>query len=1437
MGWTDRLGKVLTGFGGAMQAPLGLVKDFSTAWNKDDPEFDGFWNVLIGRTAERFGQGTSNLFGPDEGYGALIGGIPKPIREGVNKTFEGLEWTYREGISEPIQTLQYVNQETDVLSGNPGALFDGDVWSRGYELANRGDGSPGRNVAFGTFGADLDDDKARARAEDTTGFGTLSALVDGALRLGADPTVIGAKAAGAARTAAIVKPLKPGTDLDKVMGSNRLVKVKREMSGKSAAEIRDRFFPDTTHGDALSTALAEVDDVGKDRILRLAMGDRTQLTKLWDERADIAGRVERLMGEQDDLLSSLDPGNFSKVNGLRKKAKPPGGLSREEDDAFAGGMAALDDELARTERELDVLYRDEAMTFRDEQIVGALKAQPRAGLAAKKRSEITRSAFYQDSLYAAPLRKVFNVRPERFIRVEEPDGDMNVARFLKKTGWAQESQDEWRGRYMQQPDAESRARVLVEMQDAVVDDLAKSAGLTPEEVGNVLREISGGREQAGAVLSKRMFDGEGRSKISYKDDATSLTHEVPLLAPQSANIVPLPDLDEARRAFTRIGELRRNNPVARIPEEMLDFTYRVWRPAMLLRVGWTVRSITDGQLRVMAKVGAASQLRYLKPGMDNMVANRRAQTLASIESGGTRAQRRQAAAEAEQSNIGFGSMQVRGYDVEKSFGLDPKNPVPERAMASSASAFNRMIGQAERLQEEKLRKATGDWRSLDPIKHEKDYDPAWLRDVNDQLGRDLIARQFLEGKSYDEVLAWTRTPDGRRHMARLPHERRRNPRNTVGAIQEQVESYTLGDEAIKRAALDRKATLSQLDEATGGKREARPIIHGELLADVRGQSAINQVVNGFVTEAYRVLGTLPEDALVRHPFFDTLYNDEVSRIIGMLDEQATRVGQRLSQDEIRLAQNKARKHALSQVRRTLYDFAEQSEFAHMLRFLSPFYVAWQEAWTKWAKLAVDNPAFIARGRMMWQSPERAGLVVDENGNEVGLGQDTGDTVRYEDGTTGTIGKDRFVRIPLPKGVNKIVGLKGTEAAGEILFSKRSANFILQASPGFGPVLTVPTAEITRGRPQLEDSVRFILPYGAGDDALSNLLPTTARRALAANRGEEDRVFRNTALRILNDGVTDYRLGKRERPPTWDEVQEKAKRVYNLRTVAAYVLPVAIGFKSPYQPYIDKYRRLQTADPQTAEARFLDEEGDEFFALTQSFTRSNDGIPPTQEAFTARGKYRDLVEQFPEMGRLIVGEDAAAGAYASSIYNAQLQQKVSPESNLRMRESLSVEDVMDGPNVRQGWIEFRQVMDIIESARVERNLPNLRVKGAEDLASIKSQAIDKLAEKFPEWFEDYSIVDRNAQAKRIKGLRAVAADERLAQRPDIRGLRLYMELRDYFEQALAARDAQGGSAQLDASGNVDIAAAWETVKASLAEENPAFAPVLYRYLDRDNLAPV
>ena len=118
------------------------------------------------------------------------------------------------------------------------------------------------------------------------------------------------------------------------------------------------------------------------------------------------------------------------------------------------------------------------------------------------------------------------------------------------------------------------------------------------------------------------------------------------------------------------------------------------------------------------------------------------------------------------------------------------------------------------------------------------------------------------------------------------------------------------------------------------------------------------------------LGATPTDVLSRQPYFDWHYTAEVNRLVNLAADQ----GVAFAPDLARQMEAKARNYALGESKRLLYDLAESSELAHTLRFVSPFFSAWQEVLSRWTSIAVDNPAFVARMHEVWRAPERAGLV-------------------------------------------------------------------------------------------------------------------------------------------------------------------------------------------------------------------------------------------------------------------------------------------------------------------------------------------------------------------------------------------------------------------------------------------------------------------------------
>ena len=81
-------------------------------------------------------------------------------------------------------------------------------------------------------------------------------------------------------------------------------------------------------------------------------------------------------------------------------------------------------------------------------------------------------------------------------------------------------------------------------------------------------------------------------------------------------------------------------------------------------------------------------------------------------------------------------------------------------------------------------------------------------------------------------------------------------------------------------------------------------------------------------------------------------------------------------------------------------------------------------------------------------------------------------------------------------------------------------------------------------------------------------------------------------------------------------------------------PTAPVFDSPYQAYIDAYRKKKDTDPDGADEWFLRQFGEEFFALTTALTRSNAGIPPTLEGEAMGKEFSELIARFPGHDRIL-----------------------------------------------------------------------------------------------------------------------------------------------------------------------------------------------------------
>lgn len=1419
MGFFDRLGKIAQGFGDVVTAPIELTIDLANG-AFTDAEFD-----LLDEVLGEGGEALAGLFGPDRGIGAAAGAIPKPLRRGVatpvGKVFQGLETAYREGVAEPVSALMTYASLYDA-PGGPGTWefltqFPGlndeatDRWRLAYRTAQ--ERSPGQAIALALDTKDITDPEEVERVMSSPLFTLSSGTADAILRLSnLDP----GNALGAAGKIARIRTLNtPVRNIEEAMTSTRVARFVEALDGKSATEIRDQFFPNHEMGGYISTILADAGDTEARRsALRSLMGDGQALADLKARRADLSHQIRQLVS--DDAWSWGDGTLF----------------------ADAGRLAELDQELAALYPQADALTR--AL-----QAHGTIREVPRYSRAAELRSTIGRSQTYQQSALTKPLRMFTNRMPQHWVNLNDERGDIQFARQLRRSLLDREEQDAWRARYMAAVNPGDRQAVLIEAETEMVKRLLGKYGVTQADVDKVLEKASQERETALGVLRGRRYDAEGRGSIRFEDaDGQMVKIAMPLHITQQADLMPLADLDEVERAAqaaTRRGAgryhaFRVDHPSTDLPEDALDLFYKVWRPSVLLRFGWPQRVLLDEQLRIASEIGMMATVAQWPRGLRQLTdraMSAAARRVTEAERFGLEAVEARAVDRIADVVPVDTSLTVDGVVFPAAFGDagDAANRFLDRASARG-SMRELVAGERARILGD-MRQHTGHFRTILPTEADN-YPGAWEWAVNKQIRQSALGRQVLAGADADRVIDWlAHTDEGidyARQMGWRPHTFRRHAEDAI----DQVHRYVPEELRAQAAADDLSfADLARLidDEA------ARPAVHGEDLGQALGDTALTRMVKGTVEKAFHGLGVLPTDALSRQPYFAHLYEREVTRLAELSFAEAAKAGQLLGVEDMERIADQARRFALDGTQRLLYDLAEKSELAHAARFIAPFFSAWQEVlFSTWPRQAARNPAFVWKMRQAWVSPERAGLVHDENGNII---DPDGGARNPITGERVEAGAERFITLPFE--------IPGLPTGGPVSFNKKSMNLILTGSPGLGPVVQVPVNEIVKDRPDLADSLKFVLPFGSTQEVMNLLMPATARRFQQRTDGEDDRVYRNTMIRMYYDRLVDYRLGKRDEPPTYEEVKRDTDALYNLRTVASFVAPFAPVFDSPYKPWIDTYRQAQQrvrddpdarngqsmlladedGNPRSADEWFYDTFGPEYFPLAQSLSTSKDGVPPTIAGWQAREKYQDLIEETPELGGLIIGAEGA-GEFARSVYDNQLANPLRPGSDVNQRESPSFEEAASKPEVAEGWLQFSRAMDLIEAARVAQGLPNLQVKAAQPLALMKRAVISQLAERHPEWYREYSVVDRQAFARRINGMRRIVADQRLQNRPDLDGLATYLQARDLVLSVLAQREATS----ITATSNRDIAVLWESIIGKIVETNLAFGDLHSRWLSND-----
>jgi hypothetical protein len=1075
-----------------------------------------------------------------------------------------------------------------------------------------------------------------------------------------------------------------------------------------------------------------------------------------------------------------------------------------------------------------------------------------------------------------------------------------VNQVEKIVGYTPEESAAMLNSYIKAATPEERYAATMNLENKIFRDIARKNGLEDEaEAETIYNRYFGARTSALKSIQDRgfMVDLDGK------------TIKVPQLESQSANYLPLMDFDLLNKLLKREGTTIQKF-AGNTKDYVLygaDGLQDLFKAGALLRLGYTQRNAIDSFLRISSSVGAMASLSNLGPGVKNFVYNTHKESarlvdryrkidagrkLPEIQKDSVRVTKELDALKTKigelearaslfpdnpelatelstarllreeklavynhlsgvlarntqltpKKRIASGSYEVVTSDGEK-YILDDAfgGPLGDmfRNIASSGSSFARMVDTNSDIYARTV--ATKGIQAIRPT--DKGYFEQWAQTMRTQFGNSEVVRQLNEGKSIDEITNWMISSQAGRDLRKRLNLSSSDTKEHVVRISGFYDTYLPATSGLRPKL--RELTAADL-RTTFKDPSDLPIIHGHLLEDTFFNKSA-KIIRGSINSLFKVLGTMPEDAWARHPLYAHLYRRELKRRIDVT--AGLKEDGRLTVAEQAKIMNATHKIAVREMKGILFNIERRSNLAGAMKYISPFFSAQENAYKTWLKLAVANPAIVNRAYNIWQSPNRAGLVTDYEGNPIPVGETSGNDIMWlslPKGLTRIPGLDSLNEVGIPKGSLDIIFQGGMDA----IFNEGNPNFASDMLP-VGPYVAVPVSEVVKRQPKLEEAFKWALPFGPTKNAISGFLPTWFQKLETRLSGQSDPQFARSYQLIFETEQQKAReagLG----PVSPKKIMDMTRNYWMMRMTSNLIMPFAPQFNSPYKFYLDKareYRRIYGID---ADAKFLQDFPD-FFDFTTTLSKNPTGVQSSVQAIDNIKKYDGLVGELAKIEPKLVGlivNDPSGYDFSQASYDYLYGKSVSPDSPEKFLSSQSPAEAQAKTDAEKGWIKYNQLMDAIDTELKNRGLTSTQQKGAEDIAAIKSAVIEELAVKKDvdgkpvlnattnqleqsAWYDDYLDSDGSKTNRVILGLGKILNDKKFiaenADNPTWKSVKTYVEFRKAVASELQSREVKS----ITAKANTDVKMLYDAMVSKLKNDDKmGFAYVYDRFLSQD-----
>lgn len=788
----------------------------------------------------------------------------------------------------------------------------------------------------------------------------------------------------------------------------------------------------------------------------------------------------------------------------------------------------------------------------------------------------------------------------------------------------------------------------------------------------------------------------------------------------------------------------------------------------------------------------------------------------------------------------------------------------------------------------------------------------WL--VSDPAGKDFytqVSKMFAENGAslsptrIDPFAKEAQLPTGESMTMFDTDEARKFIQDTTRMYRAQLQNST-GFEQILEYRVKAKAGGSVGVQAISGddikqviaamspeERSRLGAVQGSELIDAGTDGARNAWTK-FVSKAFGMLGTIPEDALTRGPFYNARFKEARNELISMYWEEmptnpragrgAFGAGGRdqagtLAHAEFKIPANRwaeiqttAHRRALATTREYMYTIERQTNLGKYGEWLFPFITAQQNTLTVAGKLLNRNPWLAPLIVDVWRMPDRLG-VEDEDGN---------------------------LSLPMPvpwvtdflKDNPNIPVIGGILDSNDMLTIPKNGVNVWFADSGFGIVprpaawaqvgaselmkwglFPVETPEIFRKLlPNQDDPenpyrdademYQTIKDWVFGEDSgmssdplsLDKLIPAWAQKAYYSRKELSTQYGYKFAIQ-WHTQMMRYRANERDEMPTPAEINKRVTNAFWFDLFGNQGVPTPITpypivtrpvINSPVEFGQDILRMYAQVDPVNASANAALQLGDWILDVGNTKVTKNvgggDPVPETiSDIKTFDALLRVASSSVPEANLdvlgLIINNRASSVDYEKSAYEWQTSAAI-PGSNRLFREVQSPDQSILERQRIVGWTKYRMAMDKYDARLTSMGLSSYEVKAASELKAAKDQFTRSmlLDPELKGWAIDYQDIGGARAGSAIRVMELAVNDETFIgeMSKEDKTLSVLNIMRDYTDnRRILVQLLKDSGHNIDHEDNVLLKQAWANMRQGWKNSSVRWAEIADLYLSSDD----